>query len=403
MAVTAPGTGTEPAIQQFDTGDRAFHVGWSDGHESVFHYVWLRFNCACEICGDLDSGIGTVMMADIPEDVAPRDARVDNVGRLHVVWDHDGHESRYEPEWLRAHCYSESARLARRHRPKLWDASFIDRLPAFDYRRVVEDDAARLEAFEHLLDYGFARMRGAPPTLQTLMRFADLFGHRITSDSLGPYSDIKTRKKKLFFTDVPAAIPKHTDQCYRHTPLGINFFHCLRTSGVGGETVLADAFEIARVLRESEPEAFRLLSTVPIQFYRYIEGRAAYYTEACVISVDYLGEVTGFRYSNRQTTAPLDLPAELVEPMHDAQRKLSALMRHPDFQIQFMLQPGDILAYDNQRVIHGRTPYDDSRGARHLRSVEVSREEFHNRLRLLMIEQKRPEARSLSLARGALS
>ena len=403
MAVTAFRSGADPAIRRLDTGERAFKVEWSDGHESVFHFVWLRFNCACKTCGDLDSGIGTVMMADIPEDVSPREARVDDSGGLCVVWSYDGHESRFDPEWLRAHCYSEAARLARRHRPKLWDASFIDRLPAFDYRQVVEDDAARLEAFEHLRDYGFARMRGAPRTLETLMRFADLFGHRITSDSLGPYSDIKTRKQKLFFTDVPAAIPKHTDQCYRHSPLGINFFHCLRTSGVGGETVLADAFEIARVLRDTAPEAFELLSTVPIQFYRYIEGRAAYYTEACVISVDYLGEVEGFRYSNRQTTAPLDLPAELVEPMHDAQRKLSALMRRPDFEIRFLLEPGDILAYDNQRVIHGRTPYDDSQGARHLRSVEVSREEFHNRLRLLMIRQRRPEARSISLARGALA
>ena len=154
---------------------------------------------------------------------------------------------------------------------------------------------------------------------------------------------------------MPAAIPKHTDQCYRHTPLGINFLQCVKTSGVGGETVLGDAFEIARVLRETDPEAFALLTTVPIQYYRYIEGKAAYYSEACVICVDHLGDVVGFRYSNRQTSAPLDLPAELVEPMHDALRKLSALMRHPDFEIQFLLEPGDILAYDNQRVIHGRT------------------------------------------------
>ena len=402
MTVPVLSDNLAPSIQQLDTGDRAFQVKWADGHESVFHHVWLRFNCACELCGDLDSGIGTVMMADIPADVAPRDARVDDSGRLYVIWDYDGHESWFEPDWLRAYCYSETARLARRHKPTLWDASFVNELPAFDYRQVVEDDAARLQAFEHLRDYGFSRIRGAPLTMEGLMDFADLFGHRMTSDSLGPYSDIRTRKKKVFFTDVPAAIPLHADQCYRHTPVGINFFHCLQTSGVGGETVLADTFEIARVLRETEPEAFRLLTTVPLQFYRFIEGKAAYFSEACVISVDYLGEVVGFRYSNRQTTAPLDLPNELVEPMHDAQRALSALMRDKRFEIQFLLEPGDILAYDNQRVVHGRTYYDDSQGVRHLRSVEISREEFHNRLRLLMLKLNRPEPRNMSLARGAL-
>ena len=403
MAVTASSSRIDPPIRHLDTGDRAFTVKWADGRESVFHFVWLRFNCACDVCGDLDSGIGTVMMADIPEDVAPREARLDDSGRLYVVWGYDGHESWFEPDWLRAYCYSETARLERRHRPKLWDASFINELPAFDYQQVVEDDSVRLEAFEHLRDRGFSRVRGAPTTLKGLEGYSALFGHMITSDSLGRYSDIQTKKKKVFFTDVPAAIPKHTDQCYRHTPVGINFFQCVTASGVGGETVLADAFEIARVLRETEPEAFELLTTVPIQYYRYIEGRAAYYSEACVICVDHLGDVVGFRYANRQTSAPLDVPADLMDPMHDALRKLSALMRHPDFEIQFLLEPRDILAYDNQRVIHGRTHYDDSQGARHLRSVEVSREEFHNRLRLLMIKLNRPEPRNLALARGALA
>ena len=65
--------------------------------------------------------------------------------------------------------------------------------------------------------------------------------------------------------------------------------------------------------------------------YRYIEGRAALYSEACIISVDYFGEVTGFRYANRQTSAPLDMPEHLVKPVHDGLRKLSALMCDPAF------------------------------------------------------------------------
>ena len=141
MAANALRNGDNLAIQGLCTHERRFEIKWTDGHESVFHYVWLRFNCACQACGDLDSGIGTVMMADIPEDVSPRDARIDDEGKLHVVWDYDGHESRFEPDWLRTHCYSETTRLARRHRPKLWDASFIDRLPSFDYQQIVDDDS----------------------------------------------------------------------------------------------------------------------------------------------------------------------------------------------------------------------------------------------------------------------
>ena len=103
-----------------------------------------------------------------------------------------------------------------------------------------------------------------------------------------------------------------------------------------------------------------------------------------------------------ETSAPLDVPERLVKPVHDALRKLSTLMRDPVFEIQFLIEPGDMMIFDNQRVIHGRTVYDESSGIRHLRTMEMSREDFHNRLRLLMIKLNRPEPRNLKLSRGAL-
>ena len=35
------------------------------------------------------------------------------------------------------------------------------------------------------------------------------------------------------------------------------------------------------------------------------------------ISLNHWGEVVGFRYANRVTAAPLDLPEKLVGPIHD--------------------------------------------------------------------------------------
>ena len=99
MEATALRSEFDPTIQHLDTGDDAFTVKWTDAHVSVFHFVWLRFNCACASCGDLDSGIGNVMMTDVPEDVSPREACIDDKGRIYVVWNYDGHESWFEPEW----------------------------------------------------------------------------------------------------------------------------------------------------------------------------------------------------------------------------------------------------------------------------------------------------------------
>ena len=31
-------------------------ITWHDGHQSVFHTVWLRDNCSCDLCGDHSGG-----------------------------------------------------------------------------------------------------------------------------------------------------------------------------------------------------------------------------------------------------------------------------------------------------------------------------------------------------------
>ena len=31
-------------------------ITWHDGHQSVFHTIWLRDNCSCDSCGDHSGG-----------------------------------------------------------------------------------------------------------------------------------------------------------------------------------------------------------------------------------------------------------------------------------------------------------------------------------------------------------
>ena len=389
-------------IRHLEVNERHLLVDWADGHQSVFHHVWLRFNCACRQCGDLDSGVGTLLITDIPQDISTRKASLDEAGRVHIEWDYDAHQSLFDPKWLRTHCYSPSERERRRHRPLLWDASLNDELTDFDYRDVLKNETQCLGLFEEVRDRGFARVRAAPTSSAGLERLAQLFGQLQTSDLIGKIAEIQTSANKVLVTDTPLPIAKHTDVCYRHAPSGIQFFQGVKTSQGGGETILGDGFKIATVLRETEPEAFELLTKVPLQFYRYIENQAAYYSEGVAINVNYWGEIVGFRYANRVTAAPLDLPSELMEPIHEALRKLVILMNDPGLEVRFLLHPGDIVVFDNQRVLHGRTAYDESMGERHLRRCEVTREEFHNRLRLLTIKLDRPGPRNLVLSHGAL-
>ena len=51
--------------------------------------------------------------------------------------------------------------------------------------------------------------------------------------------------------------------------------------------------------------------------------------------------------------------------------------------IEFKLAPGEVLVFNNQRLMHGRTAFDPSSGKRHIRSCSVDLDEFYSRLRIL--------------------
>ena len=51
-------------------------------------------------------------------------------------------------------------------------------------------------------------------------------------------------------------------------------------------------------------------------------------------------------------------------------------------KIRFKLEPGDLLTFDNWRVLHGRQAYQPSTGMRHLQGCYVDRDEVLSRLRM---------------------
>ena len=81
---------------------RALSVDWQDGHQSHFHYVWLRDACRCRHCGEPAFGHKRTLAADIPADITTSSARLGNDGSVTLLWSPDGHESSFSGAWLQA-------------------------------------------------------------------------------------------------------------------------------------------------------------------------------------------------------------------------------------------------------------------------------------------------------------
>ena len=84
-----------------------------------------------------------------------------------------------------------------------------------------------------------------------------------------------------------------------------------------------------------------------------------------------------------------DMPAEVMPAYYRAYRTFMAMTRDPAYQLTFKLKAGEMIVFDNRRVLHGREAFDPASGFRHLHGCYVDRGEFNSRLRLAVSNRRK--------------
>ena len=72
-----------------------------------------------------------------------------------------------------------------------------------------------------------------------------------------------------------------------------------------------------------------------------------------------------------------------MDALYDAIQIFVGLTRDDRLRAEFPIRTGDLLAFDNRRILHARNAYDPSTGERHLRGCYLDRDELHSRIRWL--------------------
>ncbi|WP_434609111.1 gamma-butyrobetaine dioxygenase [Pseudomonas sp. D2-30] len=356
------------------------HVTWADGRISPFHHQWLRDNCPCQACVYSVTREQVLEIVDVPEDLAPDEIRVDGEGRLRVAW-RDGHQSQFDPGWLRAHAYDEVSRAERldgRPQRQLWQCDL--QLPVFEYQALMEDADALLQWLLAVRDIGLTQVRGVPTEPGSLRQIAQRISF-VRESNFGVLFNVQSKADADSNAYTAFNLPLHSDLPTRELQPGLQFLHCLVNEAVGGESIFVDGFAIAQALRQEDPDAFEALCQIPVEF-RNKDRHSDYRCLAPIIALDALGQVSEIRMANF-LRGPFDTSVEQMPRLYRAYRRFIALTREPRFRLVQRLEPGQLWCFDNRRTLHARNAFDPATGARHFQGCYVDRDELLSRILVL--------------------
>lgn len=363
-------------------------VRWNDGRQSRYHGIWLRENAADDSTINPATRERILDLSTLPAWPTIADAEVDEAGALCVTFAPEQRRLRFHPGWLRAHDYDNGEDPEAPLVPvttwqggedkvpdSLEAAGLLDTEPGSE-----AEEAILAPALESVLAKGLVRLRHLPTEPGSLEAIARRIGP-VRPTNFGLLFDVKAKPDPDSNAYTSIALPPHTDLPTREYHPGLQMLHCLENSVEGGQAVMLDGFAVAEALRERDPEAFVTLTRV-----RWCFANTARTTDyvwySPMIRLDERGELLEVRIADF-LRGPLQTDFEEVEPAYGALMTLQAMLREPEFALRFTYEPGDLVIFDNRRLLHARDAFEGDSGHRWLQGCYMERDEIRSRYRLV--------------------
>ena len=303
-----------------------------------------------------------------------------------------------------------------------------------DYTDLLSNDDACLAILSAVVEQGAALVRNAPEghvrddggdddsktVAQVAVRLAGGLSHgQLYGNTFHVQNMLKAQN--IAYTSAP--LPPHQDLVYYQSPPGLQLLHCVENSVRGGESTLIDALAAATQLHEWRPDLFDALTQCCATFVKQREAADMVYraphiqaipdaagTTPVVVAVRWAPPFQGpllleppqlqrywaaYLALERMLDNSLPQDLHLAASPHGVSAELEECLRDYAHRHTWeqRLEPGDVLVFNNLRLLHGRRGFhlDAGGGHRHLIGCYTNMDDTLNRYRLIW-RQKRPSS-----------
>ncbi len=244
-----------------------------------------------------------------------------------------------------------------------WPAAFAERIRA-EADRWPGD---RLRFVDRVATRGLALVGDCGTVPGTVLEVGRAIGF-VRETNYGTLFDVVAEPDPINLAYTPLGLPAHTDNPYRVPCPTVQLLHCLTAAAEGGASRFVDGFAVADRLRAEDPAAFETLATTEVRF-RYHGAGVDLRARRPLIELDGDGRVRAITVNNRSMEA---LPPGRSDAgrFYAAYRALVALLDRDQHAVELTLRPGELVAFDNRRVLHGRRAFPATE-RRHLQGCYV--------------------------------
>ncbi|XP_046564045.1 gamma-butyrobetaine dioxygenase-like [Haliotis rubra] len=365
-------------------GGKNVEIKWEDGSVSRYHSMWLRQACHCPSCR-LSTNQPIVNFKDVNVDATVSDAQLDGDKVLKVIWSDDkDHTGIFPVPFLKHYSYSDKS-LAEIKKQRKMVFNTEARIPEVAYSDVMGSDAGLFTWLDKLDKYGICLMKNVPTQDMTVKKVVEKIAP-IQSTVYGKLFEVRDTPQPINFAYSTVRLELHMDQPMYESPPGLQFLHCMRFDKevTGGSNFFVDVFHVANVLRQEYPKEFQDLTRIPVNwetvhYDRDVPVHMSYQRPHISLNSD--GEIVGVSW-HPGLVGPLLTNEEDVEPYYRAYKVMATLVNTFPLKYHLRMHEGDMISFNNRRVLHGREGFNTNEGIRLLQGCNLQIDEFKSQVQV---------------------
>ena len=354
-------------IENIKILQKELNIQFSDKVEDNFPLIWLRDHAKDELNWDERSNQRKTFTALIDSNLKIKEASIlENGKSLSILWSDLNSAIKYSHDFLRKNILSQKTNTSNL---KLWKSDDVNEKTFIDYELATSNKGFKV-FLKRLYDYGFCVIKDCKKEINTVEKIAKKIGY-VRQSIFGGLWSFESNENMADSAYTSEELRPHTDATYSNDAPGLQLLLCCHYNAQGGESIMVDGFKIADVIKREHKDLFDILSTVEVPG-NYVGDGVFLESKRPIFKLNSNKEIVQVSFNNYDRAA-FRLENDLMIKFYEAIKKFDLMANHEDFQWKYVLKPGELLIFNNWRILHGRKAF---KGSRKMSGCYINKEDF---------------------------
>ena len=360
-------------IKRIEVLSDDLHVYFDKDRHEIYPNIWLRDHTKDEENWDKRSNQRKTFTANLDFNLKIETAEIiENGKNIRISWSDLQKPVTYSNEFLLNNSLNNKSKT---NSLKLWKENELSDQIFIDFE-ITQSDEGFKKFLKVLYQYGFCVVKNCKKEMSSVENIAKKIGY-VRNSIFGSLWSFESNEDKADSSYTQEELRPHTDATYSNDAPGLQLLLCYEYKAKGGDSIMVDGFKIAEIIKKENKELFEILSTINVKG-NYIGDGVFLEAERPIFNLNSKNEIFQVSFNNYDR-APFRIEKNLTIKFYEAIKKFDLMANSSEFQWKHILKPGELLIFNNWRVLHGRGSFN---GTRKISGCYINKEDFDSSCRM---------------------